>query len=45
MSSFGRLFGSAQAYVDMWSKVQTLAPVFTSAATVTFTRARAEASS
>ena len=33
----GRLFGSAQAYVDMWSKVRTLAPVFTSAATATFT--------
>ncbi len=33
----GRLFGSAQAYVDMWSKVRTLAPVFTSVATATFT--------
>jgi microsomal dipeptidase-like Zn-dependent dipeptidase len=31
------LFGSAQAYVDMWSKVQTIAFMFTSAATVTFT--------
>ncbi len=41
----GRLFGSAQAYVDMWSKVRTLAPVFTSAATATFTLGEEQASS
>ena len=31
------LFGSAQAYVEMWTKVQPVAPVITSANTVTFT--------
>jgi microsomal dipeptidase-like Zn-dependent dipeptidase len=35
-SQLWQLFGSAQAYVDMWTKVQPVPPSFTSDPTVTF---------